>query len=192
MEMVHAILDAAIIVIEREGALAFSTNRVCEVAGVSPGSLYQYFANKEMVLAAVIERGVLDVEDTMRAALDHAAEHTPAELFRALLDELLDALEPYGALLQEVLTSTPVLAETGLGAQVETRLMDLVRDYIVRTPHPVRLKRGPAGLYVAANGMIYVFLKWLAERPRFITRADLIDALVGMLGAAIEIPGAEG
>lgn len=48
--LVDAILKAAIRVLEREGARAFTTIRVAERAGVSVGSLYQYFPNKESIL----------------------------------------------------------------------------------------------------------------------------------------------
>jgi AcrR family transcriptional regulator len=48
--LVDSILKAAIRVLEREGATAFATIRVAEQAGVSVGSLYQYFPNKESIL----------------------------------------------------------------------------------------------------------------------------------------------
>lgn len=46
----EAILEAAIRVLSREGAGRFTTSRVAETAGVSVGSLYQYFPNKEAIL----------------------------------------------------------------------------------------------------------------------------------------------
>lgn len=49
-ELVAAILEAAIRVLEREGARRFTTIRVAAAAGVSVGSLYQYFPNKEAIL----------------------------------------------------------------------------------------------------------------------------------------------
>ena len=48
--MVKDILEAANLVLLEEGLEAFNTNRVAEVAGVSIGSLYQYFPNKESLL----------------------------------------------------------------------------------------------------------------------------------------------
>jgi AcrR family transcriptional regulator len=48
--LVEAILQAAVRVLERDGAAAFTTIRVAERAGVSVGSLYQYFPNKESIL----------------------------------------------------------------------------------------------------------------------------------------------
>lgn len=49
-ELVAAILQAAIQVLAKEGAARFTTARVAEKAGVSVGSLYQYFPNKAAIL----------------------------------------------------------------------------------------------------------------------------------------------
>jgi AcrR family transcriptional regulator len=49
-ELVSAILQAATQVLEQEGATRFTTARVAERAGVSIGSLYQYFPNKAAIL----------------------------------------------------------------------------------------------------------------------------------------------
>jgi len=49
-ELVAAILEAAVQVLAEEGAQRFTTARVAERAGVSVGSLYQYFPNKAAIL----------------------------------------------------------------------------------------------------------------------------------------------
>lgn len=49
-QLVADILEAAIRVLTEEGARRFTTARVAERAGVSVGSLYQYFPNKEAIL----------------------------------------------------------------------------------------------------------------------------------------------
>lgn len=49
-ELVSAILEAALLVLAEEGAARFTTARVAEKAGVSVGSLYQYFPNKASIL----------------------------------------------------------------------------------------------------------------------------------------------
>lgn len=52
-EMVSAILEATARVLREGGADAVSTNRVAKVAGVSVGSLYQYFPNKDALIQAL-------------------------------------------------------------------------------------------------------------------------------------------
>ena len=49
-DLVAAVLDAAVQVLTTEGAQRFTTARVAERAGVSVGSLYQYFPNKAAIL----------------------------------------------------------------------------------------------------------------------------------------------
>ena len=49
-ELVAAVLEAAVQVLAKEGAQRFTTARVAERAGVSVGSLYQYFPNKAAIL----------------------------------------------------------------------------------------------------------------------------------------------
>jgi AcrR family transcriptional regulator len=52
------ILEAAIRVLRKEGALRFTTPRVAAVAGISVGSLYQYFPNKQALIFALHSRAV--------------------------------------------------------------------------------------------------------------------------------------
>lgn len=53
--LVEAILQAAVRVLKRDGAAGFNTVRVAEQAGVSVGSLYQYFPNKQSILVRLQE-----------------------------------------------------------------------------------------------------------------------------------------
>jgi AcrR family transcriptional regulator len=57
-QMREDILAASIRVLRREGALRFTTPRVAEAAGISVGSLYQYFPNKQALLFALHSRAV--------------------------------------------------------------------------------------------------------------------------------------
>ncbi len=54
--MVDRILDAGQQMLIAHGYDGASTNRIAAAAGISPGSLYQYFPNKDAIAAAVIDR----------------------------------------------------------------------------------------------------------------------------------------
>ena len=66
---VQVIVEAAARLLERGGASGFNTNNVAEIAGVSIGSLYQYFPNKDAIVRALIERQAKLVAANARAAL---------------------------------------------------------------------------------------------------------------------------
>jgi len=66
---VDALVEATARILVREGFDKASTNRIAEVAGVSIGSLYQYFPCKEALVAAVIERHQQRIARTVRGEL---------------------------------------------------------------------------------------------------------------------------
>ena len=59
--LVDAIAEACLRILEQEGEDALTVNRIAEVSGASVGSIYQYFPNKEAMIAVVYER-ILDQE----------------------------------------------------------------------------------------------------------------------------------
>ncbi len=66
---VDALVEATARILVKEGFDKASTNRIAEVAGVSVGSLYQYFPSKEALVAAVIERHQQEIMQTVRGEL---------------------------------------------------------------------------------------------------------------------------
>ncbi len=97
-----AILEAAALVLEAGGFESYTTNHIAERAGVSIGSLYQYFPNKDAVTVALIEReasnlasriAALDQDDwkiTLLKMIEIISEH---EQQRPRLSRLLDSEE---------------------------------------------------------------------------------------------------
>jgi AcrR family transcriptional regulator len=80
----EAIVEAAAQILERDGAAGFNTNSVAERAGVSIGTLYQYFPDKQAILAAAAKRELAD-----------GSSAAPARR-RALIDALIAMVEGLG------------------------------------------------------------------------------------------------
>jgi AcrR family transcriptional regulator len=66
---VTAVLDACAEEIERLGYHALTTHRIAARAGVSPGTLYQYFPNRDAVAGALVVRALERLLEAMRRAL---------------------------------------------------------------------------------------------------------------------------
>jgi AcrR family transcriptional regulator len=119
---VGALVEATARILVREGFDKASTNRIAEVAGVSVGSLYQYFPSKEALVAAVIERHQQAIG---RAILDELAAVWALPVDQAVRG--LVALAVKGHLVDPALHH--VLAEqiprVGMLAEIQARADDL-------------------------------------------------------------------
>jgi AcrR family transcriptional regulator len=69
---VEAVLAASAHILEDRGLAGFNTNAVAERAGVSIGSLYQYFPSKDAILAALMEQSLTLFSETLSEAIDGA------------------------------------------------------------------------------------------------------------------------
>ncbi len=87
-DLIAAVLDAAVQVLTTEGAQRFTTARVAERAGVSVGSLYQYFPNKAAILFRLQSDEWLRTRTLLRAILEDDAK-PPLERVRTLVHAFL-------------------------------------------------------------------------------------------------------
>ena len=179
--MVHSILDAAYRLLKTEGATTFTTNHVAAEAGVSVGSVYQYFASGDAIVAAVFERGLMQAEGALRSFLPLAATQPPDELFQQGFDTLVDLLLPYRQVIAELLRVLPLFSSESMLTLLETQLMNLSRDYLVLLQGRYVVDGGLSTLYVAVNSTAYAFLKWLVDQPPSVPQDEFKAALVGMM-----------
>lgn len=97
---VEAVLAATLQVLRKQGAAALTTTRVAEVAGVSVGSLYQYFPNKRALVAAlklqyferITGRTLAAIQAARGLSLTAGVAHIVGELLAAKRDNRLMAL----------------------------------------------------------------------------------------------------
>jgi AcrR family transcriptional regulator len=88
---VEAILDAAAHVFERHGYAAGTTNRIAQRAGISIGSLYQYYPNKDAVLVALVDRHLDEGVAALGPVLEglHREQPPPAGGVRRLVEAMV-------------------------------------------------------------------------------------------------------
>jgi AcrR family transcriptional regulator len=89
-DLVAAILEAALQVLAKEGAARFTTVRVAEKAGVSVGSLYQYFPNKAAILFRLQSDEWQRTSDLLRGILEDAKK-PPLQRLRILVHAFIQS-----------------------------------------------------------------------------------------------------
>ena len=151
---VDAIVDAAFQLLEADGIEKLTTNHVAERAGVSIGTLYQYFASKQDILAALAQRRAGAVRDAIAAtiiakpdvssvrpivrALMHSFEGSPATR-----QALLDAMFLRGG--DSVLAQHHGAFLAAIAGRARLQLDLTAESAFVLTHAPVALLRAAAG-----------------------------------------------
>ena len=107
---VEAILEGAAQVLEAGGMAAFTTNAVAERAGVSIGTLYQYFTDKQALLRAIAERELKETLTNVAKVLsegdDQPAEQRVRGVVRVLVNAFRGRQRARKAVVQALLSQT--------------------------------------------------------------------------------------
>jgi AcrR family transcriptional regulator len=128
--MVEALLDATARVLTREGYDRASTNRIAAVAGVSVGSLYQYFPNKEALVAALVARHNREILQLAQGALKEVASLDLAAAVRAMVRAAVDAHLVDPALHRIFAEQVPRMGQLAKIEDLERETFLLVKSYL--------------------------------------------------------------
>lgn len=159
-----AIFEAATQILEREGERAFNTNRIAERAGVSVGTIYQYFPNKEAILIAMAR-----VEQA-RLAADNA-RFKGEDAFRLSIRRLIQAFEGRPAARRAIVKAVIAgEAASALGAEI---------DRVASLLPPQGLSRLDA--FVLTRAVVGAVRAAVLENYPGLMRPAFEDALVGLV-----------
>jgi len=90
-QTVEAVLDAVVRIVKREGIQAVTTNRIAEIAGVSIGSVYQYFPDKRAMFVALHQRHIEEIDRLVNSTIVLNAHSSIEKLIRAVVDAMVGA-----------------------------------------------------------------------------------------------------
>ena len=143
---VDALVEATARILVREGFDKASTNRIAAVAGVSVGSLYQYFPSKEALVAAVIERHQQEIMRVVRGELAEAANQPIEQGVRTLVAVAVKAHRVDPKLHRVLAEQIPRVGKLGKAATFDRENYALFRAYLESHRKEIR----PADLGLAA------------------------------------------
>ncbi len=103
----NAILDAAAQLLTTKGYAYASTNRIAEVAGVSIGSLYEYFPGKEAIFCAIRLRTGRDLFKPRTQQIADARALPLRDLIRKLIEESIQSTTTYPELEAAIQSEVP-------------------------------------------------------------------------------------
>ncbi len=195
-QLVEAVLDAAVQVLTKEGAQRFTTARVAERAGVSVGSLYQYFPNKAAILFRLQSDEWQRTSAMLRDILEDAGT-PPRDRLRRLVHAFIQSECEEAAIRNALSDAAPLYRDAPEAIHARAENASIYDSFL----HEALPGVGEEARKLA-GGLIKMTLSGVGERfsqtPR--TEAEIAawsDGLADMLcgyveGLATGIPAAQG
>ena len=171
------VLDAAARILDGDGLAGLNTNAVARHAGISVGSLYQYFPGKEAIVSALILKAHEQIVDGLQYLLDTTTSVSPDAAIDAMLNMVL-GLQCGSARVNRILEAEEErLPKTAEIMAAEARIDALNRDFFERYIDPALCSAEM--LQTAATDTIFIVRALLdaAEQRGAIDAPDLPDRM---------------
>lgn len=176
------IIQTAKALFEKEGYAYVSTNRIAEKAGLSIGSLYQYFANRESIALAVYEEACSRAALTLKRAAFDALALPFALATTRNIECTFNVFERDRYALLKLIGEIPALRSVAQPVSFETLIQHATRMYLEqRFPRAEREAIGRKA-YVIVRCVLGTVSRYLDDPPGLLDRAQVITELSTMVG----------
>ena len=178
------IFEATARIIERDGIAALNTNRIAERAGISIGSLYEYFPNKDAILIAMARQRLAEDERLVRQALTGPDADQNVSLARRAIHALV-ALHEHRPKVRRAIMA--VHLAHGFGSEHARPVQDIAELIVQRNTRLLGDKTAAvldhASLFVITRAVIGVIRAAFEERSLLPGTKSLEDELVRLVEA---------
>ncbi len=180
---VDAILEAAAQVFESRGYAAGTTNHIAERAGVSIGSLYQYFPDKESVANVLIERHMQEGAELFADVLGHVGQqpHSLATVLDHFVGAMVEMHAKNPRLQHVLLEEVPHSHEMHEAMRGEKRKAMVAVKMLLESSPEVRVTDLSAAAYIVVNTVEALTHEFVVGAPHDLSRRRFKKELVAML-----------
>ena len=184
-QMVTTLIEATARAVAIHGVANTTTHHIAHEAGVSVGSLYQYFDGKEALLAALIGKLSDDVAELIQTQVAELLRQDLRTVFVSLLTSTLKLLQNDAAYLvlarhwHELRTLDAVNA-------VEKHLLDGFRSYLLQHHRDYHFTELPATLFIVYSSTVFTAMRYLSQAHPPFALEELVEQLADMIVGYLE------
>lgn len=130
---VDSILEASRIIIKKTGLEKFNTNNIADVAGVSIGSLYQYFKNKESILEVLLHKELEKSRVALNEMINQDSDLGIDEIVEIVVFHLVEKWEEKGVFGKILFQIAPKYIDLSLFKTVDDILIPHMKKRILES-----------------------------------------------------------
>ncbi|NBB46667.1 TetR family transcriptional regulator [Rhizobium sp. CRIBSB] len=181
LRMVETILEAAARILEKDGFEGLTTNAIAERAGISIGSLYEYFPNKEAILVAMARNMLTEDEVIMAKAIKSALASPGSDVVRSAVRALVGLYkdkQDVRRVIMNVHGTLGLAEEQILPVHAVAGLVEQLQGAIFGTP---AAPADPVKIFVLVRAVLGVVRSAFNERSPLLTSDALEEELVMLI-----------
>jgi len=183
---VDALLAATARVLVREGYDHASTNKIAQAAGVSIGSLYQYFPSKEALVAAVLERHIGEMMVLVRTSLARVATFPLREAARELVRTMIEAHRIQPKLHRVLVEQIPRVGNVEHVERVSEEATTLVRAYLEAHRDEIRVEDLDMASFLAVSCVEAMTHVAVLRRPELLADPRFVEEVAALVVRYLE------
>lgn len=172
---VECILRSAESIIAKNGYEAATTNHIAEVAGVSIGSLYQYFPSKEAIAAALVENAVLSAADILRDCILANMMLPLDQATRQIIKAILTTRKQYSFIFLRLPREVPKLGRLSRQMTTEKFLYNTIRAFYQQHRAAIRVQDIETAMFVAEHIVVGTIDAYLDNKSPIIDDDTLVE-----------------
>ncbi len=178
---VEAIVEAGFICVATRGMDGTTTRHIAEIAGISVGSLYEYFDNKEAVYIAMNQHFTDEVLEMLRRLTPELVQLGLDQTIGRMLYEFSDLLKKNDERYLKCIRYAGQFQYDKYANQIELALMDIVMRYVMHNPQYLRVPNIPTVAYICINGGIFTVVRHLILPNPNISFDEMVNGMTKMI-----------
>jgi AcrR family transcriptional regulator len=178
---VDALLAATTRVLVKDGYDHASTNKIADAAGVSIGSLYQYFPSKEALVAGVIERHIDGMLDVIRTSAARVTLMPIQEAARELVGVMIEAHRINPKLHRVLVEQIPRIGNMEHIDRVDEECVALVRVYLEGHRDELGIEDLDLAAFLAVSTVEALTHIAVLRRPELLSDARYVDEVANLV-----------
>lgn len=185
-QMVDTLIEATARTIARHGLDATTTPLIAETAGVSVGSLYQYFDGKEALIAALLDKLARDVTQMLNQRVVLTEQVTLQDMVRTSIRLTLALMHNDEGLYLEIARNWHRLPVHRVADTLEQHVMEMGRIYFLKHLHDYPIPDLQVRLFVAYNSVLFTLVRFISQERALLTEDEVVDGLTAMVTAYLQ------
>lgn len=185
---VEAILEAVTQIMDKDGPMSLTTNKIAEKAGVSVGSLYQYFKNKESIFEAILLRMTEENLESLEKNLSQSPQSVGIrEIIRLVVMSHFDNIQKMGRLTSVLFEYASQVLSPHHFKKADERIVRFLLEKVDEYKLELKPKNKSHAFFICSQAVRGVIFMSYVQRPPE-ERPLIMEELIDMLTSYLEVP----